>query len=180
MMNDKLENYISENHSSFDDLTPNIDLWNKISQNSKRSYSNRTKRIIYRVSGIAAIFIVSLLSFTYLTLPSHKQNSLFEYSNEIRETELYYNHKVIATKKKVYMLTSNQPEIKKNIEADLALLDTAMLELKQDLNENIANSEVIEAMIQNYRMKLQILEDILMYLEPSKKEDSNNNDTSQI
>lgn len=178
-MTDKLEKYINENRSSFDDLTPSVDLWNKISQNNKRTYGNKTKQIVYRVSGIAAIFIISLLSFTYFILPSYKQNSLSEFNKEIRETEQYYNYKVMAKKEKVYMLTSDQPEIKKDIETDLALLDTAMFELKKDLNENIANTEVVEAMIQNYRMKLQILEDILMYLEPSKKEE-NNSATSQI
>lgn len=179
MMTDQLEKYINENRSSFDDLTPSADLWDKIAQNNKRSYGNKTKRIVYRISGIAAIFIVSLFSLTYFILPSYKQNSLSEYNKEIQETEQYYNYKVMAKKEKVYRLTSNQPEIKRDIEADLALLDTAMLELKKDLNENIANTEVIDAMIQNYRMKLQILEDILMYLEPPQKEEKNN-DTSKI
>ena len=172
MMTDKLENYINDNRSSFDDLTPSADLWNKISQDKQQSRGNTTRVILYRISGAAAILIVALLSYTYFTIPTPKSNPISEFNKEILETEQYYNSKVMVKKKKVFMLTSSQPEIKNDIETELALLDTAMLELKNDLNENIANEEVVEAMIQNYRMKLQILEDILRYLEPAEKQEN--------
>jgi len=39
------------------------------------------------------------------------------------------------------------------------------------LNDNVANAQVVEAMIQNYRMKLTILEDIKGYLEQRENND---------
>ncbi|TLX76485.1 hypothetical protein E9993_06240 [Labilibacter sediminis] len=169
MMTDKLEKYINENRSSFDDLSPSADLWDKISQHNKSNKKNSTKIIWYRISGAAAVFLILLLSYPYFTTQKNKTNTLSELNTEILETEQYYHNKVMVKKQKVFNLTSNQPEIKKDVEKELALLDTVMLELKNDLDENIANEEVIEAMIQNYRMKLQILEDILKYLEPDSE-----------
>ena len=38
-------------------------------------------------------------------------------------------------------------------------LDSVYISLKSDLKDNIANHEVIEAMIQNYRLRISILEE---------------------
>ncbi len=51
-------------------------------------------------------------------------------------------------------------------------LDVLFKELKEDLNDNADNHEVIEAMIQNYSIKLEILEDMLNQIKPEQK---NNN-----
>ena len=171
-MTDKLEKHIDENRSSFDDLNPPIDMWERISQSTEKNKVGIKKLVVYRLSGAAAILIVALLGYVYFSAPASQKNTVSEYYEEMMETEQFYSKQVLIKKQQVFKLTSDQPEIKSDIEQELALLDTAMTELKNDLNDNIANSEVIEAMIQNYRMKLQILEDILMYLEPDENNDS--------
>jgi UDP-3-O-[3-hydroxymyristoyl] glucosamine N-acyltransferase len=52
-------------------------------------------------------------------------------------------------------------------------------ELKNDLHDNANNEEVIVAMIQNYRIKLEILKDILQQLK-STEEKKNNDEAKQI
>jgi Ni,Fe-hydrogenase III component G len=47
-------------------------------------------------------------------------------------------------------------------------LDNIFKELKHDLKDNAANEEVLQAMIQNYRIKLEILTEILEQLNKSK------------
>jgi hypothetical protein len=50
----------------------------------------------------------------------------------------------------------------------MAHLDSIRTDLKKDLKDNVANQEVIEAMIQNYRIKLQLLEDMLNLLKQNE------------
>ena len=50
---------------------------------------------------------------------------------------------------------------------DLSELDSIYGALQQDLRDNIANDEIVEAMIQNYILKIEILEDLLDYLDES-------------
>ena len=50
-------------------------------------------------------------------------------------------------------------------------LDMIYMELKTDLKDNVSNKEVIEALIVNYRVRIQILEEMLMIL---KEEEGNN------
>jgi hypothetical protein len=69
------------------------------------------------------------------------------------------------------------PDVANDMKKDLAELDSVYRNLKKDLGDNIANEEIINAMIQNYRMKLQILEDIKQALNQNNsiKSPSNNN-----
>jgi hypothetical protein len=55
----------------------------------------------------------------------------------------------------------------------MAQLDSICTDLKKDLKDNIANQEVIEAMIQNYRIKLQLLEDMLKLLKENENKSEN-------
>ena len=50
-------------------------------------------------------------------------------------------------------------------------LDQVYEELKEDLNDNASNPEVIEAMILNYRVKLEILEELLDQLKAKENHD---------
>ena len=52
---------------------------------------------------------------------------------------------------------------------ELVDLDQVYNDLKEDLKDNAANEEVIEAMIQNYRLKLDILEEMLVVLKQSNE-----------
>ena len=65
----------------------------------------------------------------------------------------------------IELLISGQPELGESLSQDLSELDRIYTELQQDLRDNIANDEIVEAMIQNYILKIQILEDLLEYLE---------------
>jgi 3-hydroxyacyl-CoA dehydrogenase len=49
-------------------------------------------------------------------------------------------------------------------------LDSMYYDLKSDLKDNMANQEVIEAIIENYRLKITILEDILTEITPLNDE----------
>lgn len=179
-MTDKLDKYIEENRGSFDDLTPSGDMWERISQDTQKKRGLSRKLITYRISGAAAILIVALFGYNYFSTSQPQQQHMSAAYEEVLETEQYYNNKVLQKKQQIFKLTSSDPDIKTDIEAELALLDKAMLELKNDLQENISNTEVVEAMVQNYRMKLQILEDILKYIEPQQEIETEQTKISNI
>ena len=62
------------------------------------------------------------------------------------------------------------------INFDLVELDEVFEELKNDLKDDSDNEEVIEAMIQNYRLKLQILNEMLEQLNKANKDEENSNE----
>jgi len=72
------------------------------------------------------------------------------------------------------------PELGEELRNDLLELDNIYEVLKADLVDNIANDEVVEAMIQNYRLKLKILEDIQSFLKETSKTQENEENEYEI
>ena len=85
--------------------------------------------------------------------------------DELSEVELFYeteiNHKISLVKTHL-----EDPAVLE----DLELIDQAFAELKADLKDNVDNEEVVSAMMENYQLKLRILEEILNELEQENEE----------
>jgi hypothetical protein len=88
--------------------------------------------------------------------------ALQDISNELADTEVYYSEEI---GEKLEMIRSAGGIFDPGLLAQLAVLDEDYRLLKKDLNENADNGEVINAMIGHYRLKLQMLEKILMEMQ---------------
>jgi hypothetical protein len=86
----------------------------------------------------------------------------------LKETETYYNTLVNSLYKEATPLLTNNPDIKKELNTDLSHIDSICVEIKKDLKDNISNQDVVEALIQNYRIKIKILEDMLTVLKANE------------
>ncbi len=78
-------------------------------------------------------------------------------------------------KDEIFVLSGNDKTLIEEINFDMVELDEIFEELKDDLKDDSDNEEVIEAMVQNYRIKLQVLEEILTQLKKSKEQEENEN-----
>lgn len=151
---DKLEKYITENRSELDRHTPDPDIWNRIDHGkSGRSVSIRT------IANWAAIIAV-LVTSTLLIYSNIKGNPA-GVTPELLESELYYSQKVDKLLNEARPYLSSYPAINEDIMFEISNLDSLYLEIRKDLKDNISNDEVIEALIMNYRIKIQILEEML-------------------
>lgn len=174
---DKLEEYIRKNRESLDKYNPPSGIWKKITRDLKKD-----KTRINRFISIAAMFVVimgtALIMFRLGKGMSESQNEnsnntgLSPDKSHLRETEIYYNNLINSLYREATPLLTGNPEIKKELTDDFSQLDSICYEIKRDLKDNIANQEVVEALIQNYRIKIRLLEDMLVIL----KENENNSE----
>jgi hypothetical protein len=177
---DKFEEHIRKIKGDLDIYNPSPDLWKRIEKGLKKEKLHSRQWL-----SIAAMVIVILGTALVLFKPSLKQkNSNFEISNDaglnpanppLNETEIYYNNLVSALYSKAAPLLTTNPEIEKELTDDLSKLDSICSEIKEDLKDNIANQEVVEALIQNYRIKIRLLEDILILLKENEDNPGKNN-----
>jgi hypothetical protein len=181
MKRDRLEQFIAENRDQFDLYDPGEKVWNGIKNRvqRKRRYPD-WKTIIWRAAAILVIFAASFLLQEYLhrneLISGRKDKKLNNVEiPELQEAEIYYTNLVDEKIKEIEPLLENQPELGNEVKNFLAELDSIYAELQKDLVDNIANDEVVEAMIQNYRLKLQILEDILGFLQGTSKNEQDEN-----
>jgi hypothetical protein len=177
MKQDKLEQFIIENRKEFDVFEPGDDIWQRIQQSqSQRKAVFRWKKTLLRVSAVVTIFISSY----YFHDMMHRRSNNNPLVNEtttgdpmlarfdlLAEAELFYASRIAGTKQEIVSLAGDNNDLIDEINYDLTELDAVFEELKNDLRDNADNEEVIEAMIQNYRIKLDILEEILLQLKSS-------------
>jgi uncharacterized radical SAM superfamily Fe-S cluster-containing enzyme len=154
-MSDVLKKHIENQPEGFDiypfDETAG---WNSLTIQLK----GKNRRIQWM--SIAASFV---LIIGMLFLMNNYKNSMVAIPQEISEAQLFYQDQIDAK----LIAVSNHPDVEFVME-DLQALDEIFNELKNDLKDNAQNEEVVTAMIETYRMKLQILERILENIEEGK------------
>lgn len=121
---------------------------------------NHQKKDPWKIAGVAACFAFILGGTIFFVNPVSQVN------NEIAELEEYYNGEI----NQKITLVKNQLKDDRILQ-DLNTMDQAFAELKADLRDNVDNQEVITAMMENYQLKLQILEEIIKELEKEKSEE---------
>lgn len=169
---DKLEEHIIRNRDGLDSYSPSPEVWKSISRSMKKEKLNATRWIS------AAAMIVVILTTSVLfyktewkknILLSGKTDALIMKSDpQYLEAEIYYNSLFNSLYKEATPLLTSHPEIKKELFSDLSQLDSLCADIKKDLKDNIDNQEVIEALIINYRIKTEILEDMLDLLKQNE------------
>ncbi len=177
MSPDKLEKYILDHREQFDDMEPDPAVWERVDTRKSPVIGINWKNIAWKAAAVAAIFIASYFFHDYMASRNQPSGILIgknaretsPIARELIEAEAYYSSQINMKKEEVFRLTASNPEVRTEVNSEMVDLDRVFSELKQDLKDNADNEEVIEAMIQNYRLKLDILEDMLLQLKQSNE-----------
>jgi hypothetical protein len=177
MSPDKLEKYILDHREQFDDKEPDPALWEKVDTHKAPVIRVNWKDIAWKAAAVAAIFVASYFFHDYMASREQSSRDLIgnnteansQVVRELIEAEAYYTSQIDMRKDEVFRLTASDPEVRHEIDLEMVDLDRVFTELKEDLKDNADNEEVMEAMIQNYRLKLDILEEMLFRLKQSNE-----------
>lgn len=164
----KLENFIHEHRDEFDAKLPSPELWARI-ESSIEQPAKKKLSFLKIASSIAAVLAIAIL-LTFMFTSDRK--TLKQYTKisdpeivQLLETEAYYAREVSAQMSEINRCYEIYPSLKNDIEMDLNELDTMYKALEEDLNDNLYNREVIEAMIQNNRTKLKMVNRVLTQIQ---------------
>jgi len=164
MKTDRLEEFIKNNREEFDQFEPSPDVWANISGNTKKSNVTSVGINILKVAAVvvfAIVFSVLIMKNDGFRTERTQNESIDPDMIELIEAEAYYAGQVSKKLEEIEKCYETLPEIKDDVEADLNELQEMYNTLKTDLNENISKKEVIEAMIENNRHRLKMVDDIL-------------------
>lgn len=157
-MRDSLKEHVQANSEDFEIYPFESNDWNKIANRLDPPKPRYRGLMMGIAASLAVIFISIILVST---------NSSNQPVNELAEMEGFYQE---AINQKITLVKHQLGDDR--ILMDLQAMDEAFAELKGDLNENVDNEEVIMAMMENYRLKLQILEEILSELEKENSDET--------
>ena len=172
-MSDRLEEFVKQHREQFDLHEPDPSIWLKINpSNQVVAQERRPMRWLRIAAAVAMIFAGSTAGIYFLTggfADADRYSS--ELYQEVLETEQYYSQIVSDRYNELQPFLVSNPAANEMLSADMEELDEVYKELKEDLKDNASNPEVIEAMILNYRVKLDILEDLLIQLKENENQD---------
>lgn len=171
---DRLEEHIRKNREALDHYKPSQRVWQKIRRSIRKKKSS-VRQWLSIAAMITVILGTALVLFRvgYFVANERsvtKADSRTQENSQLKESEIYYSNILNSLLLEATPLLTANPEIEKELVTDISHLDSICLEIKKDLRDNVANQEVVEALIQNYRIKVRLLEDMLKIL----REDENN------
>lgn len=168
---DNMKKWAEKNRTKADKhFETNLDsLWEGIDKglNKSRRFPFYSQKWLRWAAGLILLLVAGGLFF----FPSQPREgfALYQVSPELADTEFYYSSQL---GEKMEIIQSSGIEIDPRLYSDLEQLGEVYKDLMKDLKDNADNEEVVQAMIQNYRIRLQMLEQILNEIQEDEKEES--------
>lgn len=178
---DPLESFVSNNREDFDIHTPDPASWDRISQSiDQPSGKKSVVRIMVRLTAAAAMLIFAITSLIWVldsrnspAESSHRSYRLQDISPEMAEVEFYYTSKVN------YALAElDKTGRGDDVRHELELLEEEYNALQLEMGADHDSEKVIQAMINNYRLRLDLLEKVLQNIHNTKTTQSDEEDNT--
>lgn len=164
-MSDKLKSYITQRKEDLELYDLDIDQgWKELDVRLGVTDHTRKLRIWKSLAVAASLLLIASLGFIFL-----QSGHSVGLPTELVETQMYYQQQIDQKVELVKQMSGSEQLV-----ADLVQLDQTFESLQADLKDDVHNEVVITAMIDNYRLKLQVLEEILRELEEQEDESYSN------
>lgn len=180
---DKLEQFVKNHAEEFDGLEPPKMAWDFIEKELPVSQQIPVRKIwpyAWKAAAAVLIFTSAWLLNDYMDQKkssdghlSNTETSANPELTELSDAEAYYTSQINSKQVELAQYARQNPEIIEDLKKEFAEMDQNKAELKKDLKESNADEKVIEAIILSYRVKLEILDQMLTEMRKSKEGDQN-------
>lgn len=178
-MSDRLKEFISQNEEHFDALpsSGHFERFKKLQQ-KQQSVKMESKSNKWVLTKIAAVFVLVIgVSWLFYNLgkmqsvensmASNPTSTTMEFNQDLMEAEVFFTEKVNIKRQEVLAYSGSNSPATKQILQELDKLELQYIDLKDELKINGDNPQIINAMVENYRMRLTLLERLLEQLKKS-------------
>jgi flagellar biosynthesis regulator FlaF len=163
---DKLEKHIKSIRESMDIHEPDRNLWNRIEKDLPAG-ERRLRAFLWKAAAVI-IVIGAGLTLVYRSVESFGLKNNPE-MRLVRETDIYYNNLIISRYEEAEPMLTSNPDVKSELTDGMNELDSLSMQIRKDLRDRAANREVIEALIHNYRLRIELLEDMLSVMREAEQ-----------
>ncbi|MEM7486554.1 MAG: hypothetical protein AAF348_15205 [Bacteroidota bacterium] len=172
---DNFEKYIKENRQAFETHKVDKDkLWHGIALELDEESKVKTipfwKSSTLRIAASVIFFMgLSVMAFLMLSAPSEKNMEGYV-NEELFDIDMHYQDLVHQQ----VQLVKNHPRLterdKEEFLSFMDELDNEYEQLKVEMQNNLDNELVLEAIVNNYRKRIELMENLLEQIDASKKE----------
>lgn len=180
-----IEDYIRHNRGYFDEAEPSEGHFERFRSKLEARFTVKRKVNIgpYLLKAAVVTLLVTLSSlwtWDNFIRPENRRMSLSEVSPQYREVEQYYVQQVSMIENEIFQIDFGANEDQRNMLAEeMKTMDASFKELQKELKANPNDERVINAMIDHYQTKLEVMSYILSQLKQMKSENqqqTNQND----
>ena len=183
MKEDKLEQFVKNNEEGFNGLEPPLGAWEAIEKDFFALKQTRVQKLWPYAWKVAAAFLIFTSAWMLNDYMDQKKVTGSRGTNaetaaspelsELSDAEAYYTTQISSKQAELAQYARQNPEIIADLKKEFAEMDKGKAELKNDLAESNADEKVIEAIILSYRVKIEILDQMLTELRNSKQGTTN-------
>lgn len=176
---ESLESKIMKNRSEFDHHEPGKGHFERFQQKLEQLGPVRKMPVFYYVK-VAMVFLIvslsSILIYEMIIQPRFENNrySFGKLSPEYREVEDYFIRTINIRYNNIQNLDMEDNKMKEMVIQEIQEMDQIYKSLSMELEKDPNNDRLINAMIQHYQMKLDIMNEIISQLESIKNTSANN------
>jgi cytochrome c-type biogenesis protein CcmH/NrfG len=176
-----IEEIIRSNHDFFEDREPSEGHFERFERKLKARFGTVTtvKRSIvpYLLKAAVVTLLVTLSSlwtWDHFIRPESRRMALGDVSPEYKEVENYYIHQVNLMEDQINTIEfMNDLEHRDMLMSELKSMDSVYIQLQKDLKANPNDERIINAMIEHYQTKLEVLTVIVNQLKAIRNENIN-------
>lgn len=182
---DNIENLIRNNKGFFEEAEPDAGHFDRFSTKLELRFNLRKKVSIapYILKAAVVTILVTLSSlwtWDHFLNPARNRMTLSEVSSEYKEVERYYVQQTSIMENEIFDINfENNEEQKAILKEELRNMDMTYKDLQRELKANPNDERVINAMIEHYQTKLDVMSYILSQLKEAKESIQNSNDSHE-
>lgn len=169
---DRFEKIIRQNRDNFDGSEPSDGHFERFTQKLRKRNSRMRRPSVMNILKAASIVLLIGLSSLWVydnlisSYRSGKRISLGDVSPEYREVEIYYTNLVRTKYNEIDQLSFPEDSTQKELlKKELSNMDSIYNSLEKELGVNPTDPRIINAMIEYYQRKLEVMNHILDQLQ---------------
>jgi hypothetical protein len=177
MIMKNIEEIISRNKDFFEGAEPSEGHFERFSGKLENRFhvKKRTISIVpYLLRAAVVILLVTLSSlwtWDHFIRPGSQRMALGDVSPEFKEVESYYVHQVNMMEGEIVNIdVENNPEQKEVFLQEIKSMDSTYIQLQKELKANPTDERIINAMIEHYQTKVDVMNYILSQLKSIRSE----------
>jgi hypothetical protein len=182
-----IDEIIRSNRDFFEDSEPSEGHAERFNRKLEmRFHTDSIKRSIvpYLLKAAVVTLLISLSSlwtWDHFIRPDRNRTALGDVSPQYREVENYYLHQVNLMENEIGTVALiNNPEQKKILKKEMKSMDSVYVQLQKDLKTNPDDERIINAMIEHYQTKLEVMTFIVNQLKAIRNENQKPSDDEKV
>jgi len=182
-----IEDLIRQNRDLFEDKEPSEGHFDRFSVKLEircNAKANKRSIVPYLLRAAVVTLLVTLSSlwtWDHFIRQGSSRMTLGQVSPQYREVENYYIHQVSLMEGEIVNTElNNNPEQKEMLVRELNSMDSVYVSLQKELKANPNDERIINAMIEHYQTKLDVMTYIVSQLKTIRNENLNKKEDEKV